>query len=82
MYVRSKLDYGSIVYSSACATKLNKLDVCNDTSRIATRAFKSLPLESIYVLADEMRPQETREYLSLRYSSKLKPPYTTRSTHA
>jgi len=73
MYVRAKLDYGSIVYSSACTSELNKLDVvCNDALRIATGAFKSSPLESLYVLADEMRPQERREYLSMRYYLKIK----------
>ena len=53
-YVRSKLDYGSIVYASATQTKLQKLDVvATEALRIATGAFVSTPLESLYVLANE-----------------------------
>ena len=73
IYLRTKLDYGSIIYSSACQGELKKLDVVNNEAlRIATGAFKSSPIDSLYVLADEMKPKERREYLSMRYFLKIK----------
>ena len=72
-YVRSKLDYGSIVYTSATQTELQKLDVvANEALRIATGAFASTPVESLYVLANESKLAERRETLSLRYYLKIK----------
>ena len=72
-YLRAKLDYGSIVYSSASPVELKKLDVVtNDALRIATGAFRSSPVESLYVIAEEMKPSERREYLTVRYYLKLK----------
>ena len=72
-YVRSKLDYGSIVYTSATQTELQKLDVvANEALRIATGAFASTPVESLYVLANESKLAERRETLSMRYYLKIK----------
>ena len=46
--VRSKLDYGSIVYSSARTTHLKTLDAIHNLGiRIATGAFRSSPVVSI-----------------------------------
>ena len=73
IYVRSKLDYGAIVYASATDTNLKTLDVvANDALRIATGAFKSTPLEPLYVIAEEASPIERRKYLTMRYFLKLK----------
>ena len=73
IYIRSKLDYGSIVYSSATNGELNKLKVVtNDALRIATGAFKSTKIEALYGLTCEMHPEQRRDYLSLRYYAKIK----------
>ena len=73
IYIRSKLDYGSIVYSSASMRDLKSLDVvCNDAIRIATGAFKSSPIDSLYALVNEPPPSERRDLLSIRYYLKLK----------
>ena len=52
--VRSKLDYGCIVYGSASKTALAKLDpVHNQGLRLSLGAFRSSPVESLYVEAHE-----------------------------
>ena len=73
LFVRSKLDYGSIVYASACPSTLLLLDpLANDCLRLATGAFKSTPIPSLQVLAAEMPLSLRRQVLSLRYYFKLK----------
>ena len=72
-YIRAKLDYGAPVYSSAAKTSLNILDgITRECIRIATGAFKTTPIESLFVLANEMRPQDRRDLLALRYFYKIK----------
>ena len=52
--VRSKLDYGCIVYGSASKTALAKLyPVHNQGLRLSLGAFRSSPVESLYVEAHE-----------------------------
>ena len=59
--VRSKLDYGCLVYGSASKTALAKLDLVHDQGlRLSLGAFRSSPVESSYVEA-------------LQYIGKLKP---------
>ena len=73
IYVRSKLDYGCIVYSSASNSELKKLDVVSsDALRIATGAFRSSPVQSLYVVAEEMEPSQRREYLTIRFYLKIR----------
>ena len=73
MYIRSKIDYGAPVYSSAAKSTLASLDtVITECLRIATGAFKTTPTETLHVLANEMTPQHRRQYLSLRYFYKIK----------
>ena len=73
MYIRAKFDYGAPAYASASSTLLNSLNViATEAIRIATGAFKSTPTESLYMLANEMKLQYRREYLSLRYCHKIK----------
>ena len=73
IYLRTKLDYGAIIYHGASTTELNKIDVVsNEALRIATGCFKSTPIEALYNLAEEMKPSERREYLSLRYYIRLR----------
>ena len=70
---KSKLDYGCQLYSSACKTLLESLDPLHTASlRICTGAFRTSPVESIYVDAGELPLKLRREELSLRYIARLK----------
>ena len=52
--IRSKLDYGSIVYGSARNSYLQTLDsVHHQGLRLALGAFRTFPITSLYVEADE-----------------------------
>ena len=71
--VRSKLDYGCLIYGSASKTALAKLDpVHNQGLRLSLRAFLSSPVESLYVEAHEPPLEIRREKLALQYILKLK----------
>ena len=71
--VRSKLDYGSIVYRSADHKLLEKLNVIHRHGlRLCLGAFKSSPIESLYVEANEPPLELRRQELSMRYSLKIK----------
>ena len=71
--VRSKLDYGCIVYGSASSVALAKLDpVHNQGLRLSLGAFRSSPVESLYVEAQEPPLEIRREKLALQYFLKLK----------
>ena len=70
---RSKLDYGCQIYSSACRTKLRELDVVHNMGlRICTGAFRTSPVESLYVDSNELPLDLRREELGLRYMTRLK----------
>ena len=70
---RSKLDYGCQIYSSACKTKLKELDVVHNMGlRICTGAFRTSPVESIYVDSNELPLDLRREELGLRYMTRIK----------
>ena len=52
--VRSKLDYGCIVYGSASTSSLNKLNTIHNTGlRLALGAFCTSPVWNLYVEANE-----------------------------
>ena len=71
--IRSKLDYGCLVYGSASKTALAKLDpVRNQGLRLSLGAFRSSPVESLYVEAHEPPLEIRREKLALQYILKLK----------
>ena len=71
--VRLKLDYGCLVYGSASKTALAKLDpVHNQGLRLSLGAFRSSPVESLYVGAHEPPLEIRREKLALQYNLKLK----------
>ena len=71
--VRSKLDYGCIVYRSASKTALTKLDpVHNQGLRLSLGAFRSSPVESLYVEAHEPPLEIRKDKLALQYVLKLK----------
>ena len=70
--VRSKLDYGSIVYGSACKTHLQNLDtVHNQGLWLCLGAFRSSPVESLYVEAHEPPLELRRHKLAMQYRVKL-----------
>ena len=65
--VRSKLDYGSIVYGSARKSYIGMLDTVHHQGiRLSLGAFRSL-----YVEANEESLYRCRERLSLQYAIKL-----------
>ena len=73
IYIRLKLDYGAPVYSSAAKSTLSQLDaIATESMRIATGAFRTTPIETLYVLANELKPQDRQDYLALRYFYKIK----------
>ena len=70
--IRSKLDYGSIVYESARKFYLQMLDtIHNQGLRLALGAFRTSPLSSLNVEADEPSLCLRREKLSLQYAIRL-----------
>ena len=71
--VRSKLDYGSIVYGSSRASYIKCLDpIHNQGLRLCLGAFRTSPMESLYVEANEESLYKRRECLSIQYALKLK----------
>lgn len=71
--IRSKLDYGSFIYGSASTSSLNKLNSIHNTCiRLATGAFKTSPVSSLYVEAQEPPLHLRRQLLLGKYLAKLK----------
>ena len=71
--IRSKLDYGCIVYGSARPSHLEYLDsIHHQGLRLCLGAFKSSPVESLYVEAHEPPLQHRRHKLSMQYRLKLR----------
>ena len=71
--VRSKLDYGCIVYRSARRSVLKQLDpIHHQGLRIALGAFRTSPAQSLYIEAHEPSLTTRRLKLSLNYILKLK----------
>ncbi|GFR27935.1 RNA-directed DNA polymerase from mobile element jockey [Trichonephila clavata] len=70
--IRSKLDYGSVVYSSACKYLLKILDpVHHQGLRLCLGAFRTSPVESLYVEAYEPPLDLWRKYLCLNHYMKI-----------
>ena len=71
--VRSKLDYGCIVYGSARPSYLKMLNTIHHQGlRLALGAFRTSPVERLYVEAGELPLEQRRIKLSLQYITKLK----------
>ena len=71
--VRSKFDYGCIVYSTASNTNLRQLDsVHNSGLRLALGAFCTSPVSSLYTEASEAPLEERRLKLSMHYYVKTR----------
>ena len=70
--VRSKLHYGCIVYDSARPSYIKRLDtVHNQGLRLCLGAFRTSPVQSLYVEANEPPLDMRRTRLSLQYGVKL-----------
>lgn len=66
--VRSRLDYGAIVYGSARPSTLKMLDPVHHLGlRLATGAFRTSPVLSLYADTFQMSLEKRRQYLSLSY---------------
>lgn len=66
--VRAKLDYGCQVYGTAAKSALKMLDtVHHQALRLCTGAFRTSPVESLYVEAGEPSLNDRRDLLSLQY---------------
>ena len=72
--VRSKLDYGCFIYMNAkIKGDLEALDVLHRQGiRLCLGAFKSSPIESFYVEANEPPLEFRRKELAMRYALKNK----------
>ena len=71
--VRSKLDYGCIVYGTASNTNLRQLDsIHNAGLRLALGAFCTSPVSSMYTEANEAPLEERRLKLSVNYYLKTR----------
>ena len=71
--IRSKLDYGSIVYGSAKKSYLQMLDpIHHQGLRLALGAFRTSPVESLMAEANEPSLYNRREKLALNYITKVK----------
>ena len=70
--VRSKLDYGCIVYGSARNSYLKMLDpIQNQAVRLSLGAFRTSPIESLQAESGIMPLSLRRQKLSLQYFVKL-----------
>ncbi|GFV94545.1 uncharacterized protein TNCV_3826121 [Trichonephila clavipes] len=66
--ILSRLDYGCVVYGSARASVLKRLDTINHSALIiCSGAFKTLPVTSLYVVCHQPRLELRRRQLSANY---------------
>ena len=71
--IRSKLDYGSIVYGSARKSNIQILDAVHHQGlSLCLGAFKTSPVESLYIEANEPSLANRRIKIGLQYATKLK----------
>ena len=71
--IRSKLDYGCIVYGSAHPSYIKLLDTVHHQGlRLSLGAFRTSPVESLYVEANEPSLENRRIKLGMQYANKLK----------
>ena len=67
-----KIDYGCIIYGSARKSYLQMIDPIHSQGlRLALGAFRTFPVSSLYVEADESSLYLRREKLSLQYAIRL-----------
>ena len=72
-FIRSKLDYGCMVYQSASHTTLKKLmPVQHEALRVCSGAFRTSPTRSLHIECNEIPPYLRHIQLSMQYIVKLK----------
>ena len=77
--IRSKLDYGCIVYGSAQPSYIKMINTVHHQGlRLALGAFRTSPVERLYVEAGELPLDHRRIKLSLQYVTKLSLQYVTK----
>nr|XP_034172329.1 uncharacterized protein LOC117600695 [Osmia lignaria] len=69
--IRSKLDYGSIVYSAKPNTLKTIDSIHNAALRIATGSYRTSPINSILFESKKPSLEQRRKYLSLKYAAKM-----------
>ncbi|GFU46479.1 probable RNA-directed DNA polymerase from transposon X-element [Trichonephila clavipes] len=70
--VLSRIDYGCVVYGSACNSTLKKLDPVHHMAlRICSGAFRTSPVQSLYVTCHQLPLDLRRRKLSLAYYFKI-----------
>ena len=70
--VRSKLEYGSIIYGSARKPYLKCLDTIRHQGlHLSLGAFRTSPIESLYAELNEPALYVRREKISIQYSKEL-----------
>ncbi|XP_025416330.1 uncharacterized protein LOC112687685 [Sipha flava] len=71
--IRSKTDYGSILFNNANTSHLNMIQTkLNTAIRLSIGGFKSSPIESIRNIANEISPKLRREKLLLLHCARTK----------
>lgn len=72
-YIRSIIDYGSVLYGSASKNILGRIDVfLNTVLRCCIGAMRSTPIEPLYVETMEPPTKFRREYLSQKFLLKIR----------
>ncbi|GFU50733.1 probable RNA-directed DNA polymerase from transposon X-element [Trichonephila clavipes] len=70
--VLSRIDYGCVAYGSACNSTLKKLDPVHHMAlRICSGAFRTSPVQSLYVNCHQLPLDLRRRKLSLAYYFKI-----------
>ena len=70
--IRSKLDFGCIVIGSACKSYIKRLEpIHNQGVRLSLGAFRTSPMQSLYIEANNPPLYLRRTRLSLQYCSQL-----------
>ncbi|GFW48443.1 probable RNA-directed DNA polymerase from transposon X-element [Trichonephila clavipes] len=70
--VLSRINYGCVVYGSACNSTLKKLDPVHHMAlRICSGAFRTSPVQSLYVNCNQLPLDLRRRQLSLAYYFKI-----------
>ena len=70
--IRSKLDFGCIVYGSACKSYIKRLEpIHNQGVRLSLGVFRTSPMQSLYIEANDPPLHLRRIKLSLQYCSQL-----------
>ncbi|GFX67274.1 putative RNA-directed DNA polymerase from transposon X-element [Trichonephila clavipes] len=70
--VLSRIDYGCVAYGSACNSTLQKLDPVHHMAlRICSGAFRTSPVQSLYVNCHQLPLDLRRRKLSLAYYTKI-----------